>query len=89
MVPTAMEASVDTVRRRIRLKFDSEFDGRGRHDFAGTMHFVDGRKYIGDFEAGEFHGVGLTIYPNGDFFHGNFRNGEDPAHNSEKCLLCS
>jgi hypothetical protein len=40
------------------------------------MTYPDGRKYTGEFKAGERNGQGTMIYPDGKKQEGKFKNGE-------------
>ena len=42
----------------------------------GIMIYPDGRKYTGEFKAGERNGHGTMIYPDGKKLEGEFKNGE-------------
>jgi hypothetical protein len=40
------------------------------------MTYPDGRKYTGEFKAGEKNGHGTMLYPDGKKLEGEFVNGE-------------
>lgn len=42
----------------------------------GTYTWVDGRKYVGEYKDGKWHGQGTMTHPAGDKYVGEFKDGE-------------
>ena len=40
------------------------------------MMYADGRRYAGDWKAGDFHGYGVYSWPSEDSFAGEFKKGK-------------
>ena len=56
-----------------RLACHREF---GYRHGKGELLYPDGRKYIGEFHAGNKHGQGTMIYPDGRVYTGEYKEGK-------------
>ena len=54
--------------------YDGTYDSDEKHGL-GTMRFVDGSKYVGEWKRGQMHGEGKMTYANGDIFEGVYVDG--------------
>lgn len=52
----------------VMVSFIIKFEKKGVHDFC------DGRKYMGNWEKNNMHGVGEFIWPDGRKYHGDYVN---------------
>lgn len=44
-------------------------------DGVGTYFLAEGRRYMGEFKDGLFHGQGIVAFPDGKEYLGGFKNG--------------
>ena len=75
--PDPLPASFERIYKNlVKLVNGSEYEGewsiKGQMQGRGTLWGSDGSVYTGYFENGKPHGRGLLIYPNSDFYNGEF-----------------
>ena len=46
----------------------------------GTINFVDGSIYVGEFKDGKMHGKGVFTWSDGDTYDGEFQKGKKCGH---------
>ena len=58
------------------LKYEGEWRGFFRLHGQGTLTWVDGIKYVGEFRDDEMHGQGTFTFPDGEKWEGESRDGK-------------
>ena len=60
----------------LKDRYSGQYDDQKRHHGVGTMCFVNGEIYEGQWRDGLHHGIGKLTQTNGDHYEGGWRFGK-------------
>jgi hypothetical protein len=67
-----MQDTFETISKNFIKDFQGILDGENRFDGTGSIDFVSGNRYEGQFEAGKLHGQGTYNWRDGVSYKGEF-----------------